>query len=60
MAPSKLVATDANADASTVGINGRTRPVCLYGTHPKYAGLSSPTQVQQNDASNSTCVSTAS
>ncbi|CBJ41089.1 tannase/feruloyl esterase family alpha/beta hydrolase [Ralstonia pseudosolanacearum] len=58
-APAKLIATDANTDASTAATNGRTRPVCLCGTYPKYTGPSNPTQAQQNDASNFTCVSTA-
>ncbi|MGT2506094.1 tannase/feruloyl esterase family alpha/beta hydrolase [Cupriavidus basilensis] len=59
-APEKLVATDGNSDATTTATNGRTRPVCLYGTYPKYTGPASPTQAQQNDAANFTCTVTAS
>ncbi|MGT2491945.1 tannase/feruloyl esterase family alpha/beta hydrolase [Cupriavidus basilensis] len=59
-APAKLVATDGNSDATTTATNGRTRPVCLYGTYPKYTGPASPTQAQQNDAANFTCTVTAS
>jgi pimeloyl-ACP methyl ester carboxylesterase len=55
-APGKLIATDGNAGAATAATNGRSRPLCLYGTYPKYTGPASPTQAQANDANNFTCV----
>jgi hypothetical protein len=54
-APGKLVAIDGNMAAATAATNGRTRPLCLYGTYPKYIGAASPSQAQANDAANFTC-----
>jgi feruloyl esterase len=59
-APGALVTTDANKGATTTATNGRGRPLCVYGTYPKYTGPATPTQAQQNDAANFTCTSTAS
>jgi feruloyl esterase len=54
-APGSLTAKDQNTTATTVATNGRTRPLCLYGSWPKYNGPASPTQAQANDAANFTC-----
>ena len=54
-APGQLVAVDGNTDASTAATNGRTRPLCRYGSFPKYTGPANPTQAQANDAANFTC-----
>lgn len=54
-APGRLVAKDQNTTAATSTTNGRTRPLCLYGTWPKYTGPASPTQAAANDAANFTC-----
>ena len=54
-APAKLVAKDQNTLAATATTNGRTRPLCLYGSWPKYSGPANATQAQANDASNFTC-----
>ena len=53
--PGSLVAKDQNTAAGTSATNGRTRPLCLYGSWPKYTGPASPTQAQANDAANFTC-----
>lgn len=55
-APGDLTARDQNTAATTVSTNGRTRPLCLYGTWPKYTGPANPTQAQANEASNFTCM----
>jgi hypothetical protein len=55
-APSQLVTSDGNTAATTAAINGRTRPLCVYGTFPKYTGPANPTQAQANDAANFTCI----
>lgn len=54
-APGPLVGKDQNTAAATSATNGRTRPLCLYGTWPKYTGPANPTQAQSNDAANFTC-----
>jgi pimeloyl-ACP methyl ester carboxylesterase len=54
-APGKLVAKDQNTAAATSATNGRTRPLCQYGSWPKYTGPATPSQVQANDAANFTC-----
>lgn len=54
-APSRLTAVDGNATAAAAATNGRTRPLCLYGTYPRYTGPASPTQAQVNDAANFAC-----
>jgi pimeloyl-ACP methyl ester carboxylesterase len=54
-APGQLVTSDGNTASATVTLNGRTRPLCLYGSWPKYTGQPSPTQAQANDAANYTC-----
>jgi len=54
-APGQLVAVDGNTAATTVATNGRTRPLCQYGSYPKYTGPASPTQAQANDAANFAC-----
>jgi pimeloyl-ACP methyl ester carboxylesterase len=54
-APANLVAKDQNTTAGTSATNGRTRPLCLYGSWPKYTGPASPAQAQANDAANFTC-----
>jgi feruloyl esterase len=59
-APAGLVATDGNKGASTTATNGRTRPVCVYGSYPKYTGPANPTQAQQNAAANFSCTATTS
>ena len=53
--PANLVATDGNAKPDTAATNGRTRPLCEYGSHPRYTGPAGPTQAQANDAANFTC-----
>lgn len=53
--PGQLITTDGNTAAASAATNGRTRPLCLYGSYPKYTGPGSPTQAQANDASNFTC-----
>lgn len=54
-APSQLFAKDQNTVAVTSATNGRTRPLCVYGSWPRYSGPASPTQAQANDAANFTC-----
>jgi feruloyl esterase len=54
-APGQLIAKDQNTAAPTAATNGRTRPLCLYGSYPKYTGPANPTQAQANDAANFTC-----
>jgi feruloyl esterase len=54
-APGQLVASDGNTTAATAALNGRTRPLCLYGSYPKYTGPANPTQAQANDAANFSC-----
>ncbi|WP_216322373.1 tannase/feruloyl esterase family alpha/beta hydrolase [Deinococcus aestuarii] len=54
-APGQLVAVDGNTDAGTTATNGRTRPLCRYGSQPRYTGPANPTQAQANDAANFTC-----
>ncbi|WP_157264048.1 tannase/feruloyl esterase family alpha/beta hydrolase [Azohydromonas aeria] len=52
-APGQLVAVEGNTtDAATAG---RTRPLCQYGSYPKYTGPANPSQAQANDAANFTC-----
>lgn len=53
--PGRIVARDGNTTAASAATNGRTRPLCLYGTYARYTGPSSPTQAQANDAANFTC-----
>ncbi|GGR17789.1 tannase/feruloyl esterase family alpha/beta hydrolase [Deinococcus ruber] len=55
VAPMNLIASDGNTDAATAATNGRTRPLCEYGSYPKYIGPESATQTQMNDAANFTC-----
>ena len=47
-APEMLIATDANPDGK-----GRTRPMCLYPSWPKFTG---GTQASPHDAASFTCV----
>jgi feruloyl esterase len=54
-APGRLVAKDQNTNAASSVTHGRTRPLCLYGSFPKYTGPSSPSQALANDAANFTC-----
>jgi hypothetical protein len=54
-APGGLVATDGDTAAATAALNGRTRPLYLYGTYPKYTGPAISAQAQANDAANTTC-----
>ncbi|MEX8495238.1 hypothetical protein, partial [Sphaerotilus sp.] len=54
-APGSLTAKDQNTATTTVATNGRTRPLCVYGSWPKYTGPASTTQAQANDAANFTC-----
>jgi pimeloyl-ACP methyl ester carboxylesterase len=54
-APTSLVASDGNSKPPTAATNGRTRPLCEYGTYPRYTGPANPTQAQANDAANFTC-----
>lgn len=54
-AAKNLVASGGNTAAASVATNGRTRPLCEYGTYPKYTGSASPSQSQMNDAANFTC-----
>lgn len=54
-APGALVGKDQNTVAETSATNGRTRPLCLYGSWLKYTGPATPTQAQANDAANFTC-----
>jgi feruloyl esterase len=54
-APGQLTASDGNTTAASAVTNGRTRPLCLYGSYPRYTGPASPTQAQANDAANFTC-----
>jgi pimeloyl-ACP methyl ester carboxylesterase len=53
--PQQLVASDGNTAAATATTNGRTRPLCEYGSWPKYVGPAAPTQAQANDAANFAC-----
>ncbi len=53
--PGQLTASDGNSGAGSAATNGRTRPMCLYGTYPRYTGPAGPSQAQANDASNFTC-----
>lgn len=52
-APAALVAIEGNTTPAP--IVGRTRPLCRYGTWPKYTGPTNPTQEQANDAANFSC-----
>lgn len=54
-APGSLTAKDQNIATASSATNGRTRPLCLYGSFPKYTGPASPSQAQANDAANFTC-----
>ncbi|MCX7255580.1 MAG: tannase/feruloyl esterase family alpha/beta hydrolase [Polaromonas sp.] len=54
-APGSLTAKDQNTASTSSATNGRTRPLCLYGSFPKYTGPASPSQAQSNDAANFTC-----
>ncbi len=54
-APGLLIAKDQNTTPATSATNGRTRPLCQYGSFPKYTGPSNPGQAQANDAANFTC-----
>jgi len=54
-APGSLTAKDQNTASASSATNGRTRPLCLYGSYPKYTGPASPSQAQANDAANFTC-----
>ena len=54
-APGQLVASDGNTTAATAALNCRTRPLCLYGSYPKYTGPANPMQAQANDAANFSC-----
>ncbi|WP_158531604.1 MULTISPECIES: tannase/feruloyl esterase family alpha/beta hydrolase [unclassified Meiothermus] len=54
-APEHLIAVDGNTSSATAATNGRTRPLCEYGTYPRYTGPANPTQAQANDAANFTC-----
>lgn len=49
-APQNLVAMDDNNTASSKATNGRTRPLCEYGTYPRYNGPQPPRQDQANNA----------
>jgi feruloyl esterase len=55
--PGKLVTQDENTVAATISTNGRSRPLCLYGTWPKYIGPGNPSQAQANAAANFSCAS---
>ncbi|WP_161883807.1 tannase/feruloyl esterase family alpha/beta hydrolase [Deinococcus alpinitundrae] len=54
-APGALVAVDGNTTAGSAATNGRTRPLCQYGSFPKYTGPANPSQAQANDAANFSC-----
>ena len=54
-APGALIAKDQNVVPATVSTNGRTRPLCQYGSWPKYVGAPNSTQAQANDATNFVC-----
>jgi pimeloyl-ACP methyl ester carboxylesterase len=54
-APAQLTAIDGNAAPATAALNGRTRPLCLFGTYPRYSGPANPSQAQANDAANFRC-----
>jgi len=54
-APSKLVAMDDNNGEHSKATNGRTRPLCEYGSYPRYTGPSPASQAQANDAAQFTC-----
>jgi feruloyl esterase len=54
-APENLVALDDNNGTATSATNGRTRPLCRYGSFPRYIGPPSATDAQANTASNFTC-----
>lgn len=54
-APGSLTAKDQNTASTSSATNGRTRPLCLYGSFPKYTGPASPSQAQSNDAANFSC-----
>lgn len=49
-APQNLVAMDDNNTASSKATNGRTRPLCEYGSYPHYNGPQPASQAQANDA----------
>ena len=53
--PGALITSDGNTAAGTAATNGRTRPLCLYGTYPRYTGPPNPSQAQANAAANYTC-----
>lgn len=53
--PGQLIASDGNTAAATAATNGRTRPLCLYGSFPKYTGPATKTQAEMNAASSYTC-----
>lgn len=57
--PDKLVALDQNTAATSASTNGRSRPLCLYGTWPQYTASANsgqaPSQVQANETANFTC-----
>jgi feruloyl esterase len=55
-APAQLVASDGNTQPGTAATNGRTRPLCRYGSYPHYIGPAQPSQAQANDAAHFSCV----
>jgi Tannase and feruloyl esterase len=54
-APEKLVTMDDNNAERSKATNGRTRPLCEYGSYPRYTGPSPATQSQANNAEWFTC-----
>ena len=53
--PKQLIARDDNNTERTKLTNGRTRPLCEYGSYPRYTGPTPATQEQANDARWFTC-----
>ncbi len=51
-APQNLVATDGNTTPATSATNGRSRPLCQYGSFPKFVG---DNQSQANDSTQFKC-----
>jgi hypothetical protein len=53
--PAQIVADDENTNAASAVTNGCTRPLCRYGSWPKYTRPAQPAQDQANSAANFTC-----